>query len=200
MLELTAYRVIIVTLSDTSCDIVLTTSFLCSILRLSFNEPLIFNRRHNSQLNFSSTLPKVIFNNKVSSLELDFLHDSLTSHQSQVSSRMRRTNRRQVEQRSLELHYAEEHAMSSSLDESFGSVDNASESEEKRAASLESGAVPRSRDTCRRSRKGGKGGSACPRQQRRAGEHVGDLEKQLAAIRLGSPVSSEGLSIVDRQS
>ena len=103
---------------------------------------------------------------------------------------MRRANRR-----SLELRYTEEHATPPSLDESFGSVDNASEPEDKRAASLESGAVPRTRDTCRRSRKGGKGGSACPRQQRRASEQVGDLEKRLAAVRLGSPASSEGSSI-----
>ena len=111
---------------------------------------------------------------------------------------MRRANRRQAERRSLELRYAEEHATPPNLDESFGSVDNASEPEEKRAASLESGAVPWPRDTCRRSRKGGKGGSTCPRQQRRAGEHVGDLEKQLAAVRLGSPASSEGSSIDNR--
>ena len=108
---------------------------------------------------------------------------------------MRRANRRQVERRSLELRYAKEHATSPSLDESFGSVGNASEPEEKRATSLESNAAPRPRDTCRRSRKGGKGGSACPRQQRRAGEQVNDLEKQLAAVRLGSPASSEGSSI-----
>ena len=103
---------------------------------------------------------------------------------------MRRANRR-----SLELRYAEEHATPPSLDKSFGSVDNASEPEDKRAASLESGAVPQTRDTCRRSRKGGKGGSACPRQQRRASEQVGELEKRLAAVRLGSPASSEGSSI-----
>ena len=88
--------------------------------------------------------------------------------------------------------------MSSSLDESLSSVDYALESEEKRAAGLESGTAPRSRDTCRWSRKGGKGGLACPRQQWRAGEHVSKLEKQLAAIRLGSPASSEGLSIDNR--
>ena len=103
---------------------------------------------------------------------------------------MRRANRR-----SLELRYAEEHATPPSLDESFGSVNNTSEPEDKRAASLELGAVPRTRDTCRRSRKGGKGGSACPRQQRRASEQVGELEKRLAAVRLGSPASSEGSSI-----
>ena len=103
---------------------------------------------------------------------------------------MRRANRR-----SLELRYAEEHATPPNLDESFGSVDNASEPEDKQVASLESGAVPRTRDTCRRSRKGGKGCSTCPRQQQRAGEQVGDLEKQLAAVCLGSPASSEGLSI-----
>ena len=103
---------------------------------------------------------------------------------------MRRANRW-----SLELRYAEEHATPLSLDESFGSVDNASEPEEKHAASLESGAVLRPKDTCRRSRKGDKGGLMCLRQQRRAGERVGDLEKQLAAVRLGSLASSEGSSI-----
>ena len=111
---------------------------------------------------------------------------------------MRRAKRQQAERRLLEFRYAEEHATSSSLDESFGSVDYASESEEKRAAISESDAVPRSRDTCCRSKKGGKGGSVRPRQQRRAGKHVGDLEKQLAAIRLGSPASSEGSSIDNR--
>ena len=111
---------------------------------------------------------------------------------------MRRANRRQAEQRSLEFRYAKDNATSSSLDESFGSVEYASESEEKRAAISESDAVPRSRDTCCRSKKGGKGGSVRPRQQRHAGEHLGDLEKQLAAIRLGSPALSEGSSIDNR--
>ena len=100
-----------------------------------------------------------------------------------------------AERQSLKLRYAEERAAPSSLDESFGSVGYASEPEDKRAASLESGAVQRTRDTCRRSRKGGKGGATCPRQQRRAGEQVGELEKRLAAVRLGSPASSEGSSI-----
>ena len=108
---------------------------------------------------------------------------------------MRRANRRQAERRSLEFQYAKEHATSSSLDESFGSVDYASELEEKRAAISESDAVPRSRDTCCRSKKGGKGGLVRPHQQRRAGEHVGNLERQLAVIRLGSPALLEGSSI-----
>ena len=108
---------------------------------------------------------------------------------------MRRANRRQAEQRSLEFCYAEEHATSSSLDESFGSVEYASESDEKRAAISESDAVPRSRDTCHRSKKGGKGGLMRLRQQRCESGRVGDLDKQLAAVRLGSPASSEGSSI-----
>ena len=110
---------------------------------------------------------------------------------------MQRANQRQAEQQSLEFRYAEDNATSSSLDKSFGSVEYASESEERRPAILESDAVPRSRDTCRRSKKGGKGGSVRPRQQRGAGEHVGDLEKQLAAIRLGSPATAlSGLLLV----
>ena len=96
---------------------------------------------------------------------------------------------------SLELRYAEERAAPSSLDESFGSVGDASEPEGERAASLESGAAQRTRDTYRRSRKGGKGGATRPRQQRRTGDQVGELEKRFAAVRLGSPASSEGSSI-----
>ena len=96
---------------------------------------------------------------------------------------------------SLELRYAEERTAPSSLDESFGSVGDASEPEGERAASLESGAAQRKRDTYRRSRKGGKGGATRPRQQRRTGDQVGELEKRFAAVRLGSPASSEGSSI-----
>ena len=86
---------------------------------------------------------------------------------------------------SLELRYAEEPAAPSSLDESFGSVGDASEPEGERAASLEAGAAQRKRDTFRRSKKGGKGGATRPRQQRRAGDQTGELEKRFAAVRLG---------------
>ena len=96
---------------------------------------------------------------------------------------------------SLELRYAEERTAPSSLDESFGSVGDASEPEGERAASLEVGAAQRKRDTFRRSKKGGKGGATRPRQQRRAGDQTGELEKRFAAVRLGSPASSEGSSI-----
>ena len=90
---------------------------------------------------------------------------------------MRRANRRQAEQRSLEFRYAKDNATSSSLDESFSSVEYASELEERRPAILESDAVPRSRDTCRRSKKGGKGGLVRLRQQRCESKRVGDLDK-----------------------
>ena len=96
---------------------------------------------------------------------------------------------------SLELRYAEERTAPSSLDESFGSVGDASEPEGERAARFESGAAQRTRDTYRRSRKGGKGGATCPRQQRRTGDQVGEFEKRFAAVRLSSPASSEGSSI-----
>ena len=96
---------------------------------------------------------------------------------------------------SLELRYAEERVAPSCPDESFSSVGDALEPEGERAASLESGAAQRKRDTYRWSRKGGKGGATRPRQQRRTGDQVGELEKRFAAVRLGSPASSEGSSI-----
>ena len=111
---------------------------------------------------------------------------------------MRRANQRQAEQRLLEFRYAEDNATSSSLDESFGSVEYASELEERCPAISESDAVPRSRDTCRRLKKGGKGGLVRPRQQRCESGHVGNLDKHLAAVCLGSPASSEGSSINNR--
>ena len=95
----------------------------------------------------------------------------------------------------IELRYAEERTAPSSLDESFGSVGDASEPEGERAASFEAGAAQQRRDTFRRSKKGGKGGATRPRQQRRASDQTGGLEKRFAAVRLGSPASSEGSSI-----
>ena len=56
----------------------------------------------------------------------------------------------------------------------------------------------RSRDTCRQSKKGGKGGLVRPRQQRCEGGRVVDLDKQLAAVRLGSLALSEG-SLINNQ-
>ena len=100
-----------------------------------------------------------------------------------------------AKRQSFELRYDEERTAPSSLDESFGSVGDASEPEGERAASFEAGAAQQRRDTFRRSKKGGKGGATRPRQQRRTGDQVGELEKRFAAVRLGSPASSEGLSI-----
>ena len=113
---------------------------------------------------------------------------------------MLRITYRQAKRQSPESRYTTERSAASiGLDKfSGGNGSAASDSEEERPPASESGAAPlRSRAPCRKSKKGGKRGLSQPRQQRQVDkeESVGNLGRQLAALRLDSPASSDRSSL-----